>query len=191
MSRPASQARHSLLGRLQALDLAILIGVVAVVVIVSLPRLTAFARRENEADAQRLVRRMAQLFEDDALLASPPRDTRELFERLPKAARRQFEDQTVIDDGRLLLRHGYYFEFVRLPGFAGDTRGVMALRAWPERRSSAGEPAFYGFSSTAVLRHTGLDPAPGGLDGAPQVQSPQAFDLQAHGWVSVAASDTE
>ncbi len=58
MSDPVHKPRHSRLGRLQALDLAILIGVVAVVVIVSLPRLTTFARRENEADAQRLVRRM-------------------------------------------------------------------------------------------------------------------------------------
>ena len=191
MSRSASKARHSLLGRLQALDLAILIGVVAVVVIVSLPRLTSFARRENEADAQRLVRRMAQLFEDEALHTAPPRDTRELFERLSKTARRQFEDQTVIDDGRLLLRHGYYFEFVRVPSFSGDTQGVMALRAWPERPSSANAPVFFGFSSTAVLRHTGLVPAPGGLDGPPQIESPQAFDLQAHGWVSVAGSDSE
>ncbi len=191
MSNSVPKPRPALLGRLQALDLAILIGVVAVVVIVSLPRLTTFARRENEADAQRLVRRMAQLFEDDALRASPPKDTRELFERLPKTARRQFEDQTVIDEGRLLLRHGYYFEFVRLPSFAGDTQGVLAVRAWPERHSSAAAPAFYGFSSTAVLRHTALDPAPGGLDGPPQIQSPQAFDLQAHGWVPVRASEAE
>ena len=167
------------------MDLALLIGVVAVVVIVSLPRLTAFAQRENEADAQRLVRRLAQLFDEDSLSSSPPRDTRALFERLPKAARRQFEDQTILEDGRLVLRHGYYFEFVRVPSFAGDTEGWMAVRAWPERAAPKGTPAYFGFSGNVVLSHSSLSPAPFGPDAPPQIRSPLPFDLQAHGWRSV------
>lgn len=191
MLTPPLRAHPSRLGRLQTLDLAILIAVVAVVVIVSLPRLTAFARRENEADAQRLVRRMAELFDDDATAAAPPGSTLELFERMPRAARRQFEDQTVLDNGRLVLRHGYYFEFVHVPAFAGDTHGVMAVRAWPERLSKSGAPVFFAFSGSTVLRHTALDPAAGGMDAPPQIQSPQPFALQADGWVTVKVSDTD
>ncbi|HTF87920.1 MAG TPA: hypothetical protein VK843_05890 [Planctomycetota bacterium] len=190
-SRIPSAPSRSTWGRIQSLDLAILIGIVAVVVIVSLPRLSAFAQRENEADAQRMVRRLTQLFDDDALNAAPPANTKALFDRLPRAARRQFEDQTVVDDGRVLLRHGYYFEFVHVPSFAGDTQGLMAVRAWPERRSGKGVPSFYGFSSTHVLRHKDLDPAPGGLDAPPQIEEQRRGDLRAKGWELVSASDAD
>ncbi len=191
MSSKRTQPSFSKCGRVQSLDIAILIGIVAVVVIVSLPRLSAFARRENEADAQHLVRRLTQLFDDDSLAAAPPANTKSLFELLPRATRRQFEDQSSVDDGRVLLRHGYYFEYLRVPAFAGDTRGRMSVRAWPDRRSGAGSPSFFGFSSTAVLRHASLGLDPGGLDAPPQIGSPQFFDMRAHGWVLVNTSDAE
>src|SRR5262245_27569811 len=143
--------RRGRCGRLRPLDMAILVGIITVAVIVSLPRLSAFARHENEVDAGRMVRRLAQLFEDESLSSSPPRNILELFERLPRTTRRQFEDQSVVDDGRLFLRHGYYFEYLRVPAFAGDPGGVLAIRAWPERVAT-GEPSFLGFSSTAVFR---------------------------------------
>ncbi|HUR28474.1 MAG TPA: hypothetical protein VM509_09830 [Planctomycetota bacterium] len=186
-----SPPRRSPSGRIQWLDLALLIGIVAVVVIVSLPRLSAFARSENEADARRMVRRLAQLFDDDALAAAPPADIKSLFERLPRAARRQFEDQVVVDEGRILLRHGYYFEFLRVPSFTGDTRGILTLRAWPARPSEIALPSFLGFSGTHVLRHTALVPAPSGPDAGPEVGSPLLTDLRARGWELLAAPDAE
>lgn len=183
--------RRTLLGRMQSLDLALLIGIVAVVVIVSLPRLSAFARRENEADARRMVRRLAQLFDDDALAAAPPSDTQALFERLPRSARRQFEDQVIVDDGRILLRHGYYFEFLRVPSFTGDTRGILTMRAWPARPSEVALPSFLGFSGAHVLRNAALVPPPSGPDAGPTIGSPLLSDLRARGWELVAAPDAE
>jgi hypothetical protein len=165
---------------------ALLIGIVAVVVIVSLPRLSDFARRENEGDAERMVRRLARLFEDPDNISSPPKDTQALFERLPRQTRRQMDDHQPIEGGRVLLRHGYYFEFVRLPTFEGDPQGVLAVRAWPERASSADSPAFVGFSGTALLRNTALDPAPVGLDAPPPIGLPQQLSMTAKGWTLVA-----
>ena len=169
-----------------------------VVVSVSVPRLSAFARHENVADAQLMVRRLAQTFDDPALASALPADTLELFSRLPRASRRQFEDQTAVDGAReggasrsLLLRHGYYFEFLRLPTFAGDAQGVPAVRAWPERCTTPALPSFLALSGKVVLRHDALDPAPGGCDHPPQVASPLVFDLRAHGWTSLAAGDAE
>lgn len=182
-----SKSINSRVGRIQSLDLALLIGIVVVVVIVSLPRLSDFARRENEADAERLVRRLARLFDDETVSGSPPASTQALFERLPREARRQFEDQSPVEHGRVLLRHGYFFEFVRLPSFEGDTQGVLAVRAWPERDSRAKSPAFLGFSGTALLRHDGLDPPPFGLESPPQIGAPQMLALRAQGWQLVAA----
>jgi len=176
------QPIQSRLGRVKSLDLAILIGIVAVVVIVSLPRLSDFARRENEADAERMVRRLARLFDEESVLSSPPANTLALFERLPRESRRQFEDQTLVENGRVLLRHGYFFEFVRLPSFEGDTQGVLAVRAWPERASRAGTPVFLGFSGTALLRHDSLDPPPAGLQSPPPIGTPQMMALRAQGW---------
>ncbi|MBK8178891.1 MAG: hypothetical protein IPK67_08390 [Planctomycetes bacterium] len=164
------------------LDWAILVGVVAVVVIVSLPRLSAFAKHENESDARQLLRRLALPFGDDSLEAAPPRDTLDLFERLPRVARRQFEDQIVLEDGRLILRHGYYFEFLRLPGFAGDSRGVMAVRAWPERCTDAASPAYVALSNAGLLRHRRLEPPACGLERPPEFLTPHLADLQARGW---------
>jgi len=191
MPSHSTTPRRAQRGRIRSLDLALLIGIVAVVVIVSLPRLSAFARRENEADAVRMVRRMAQLFEDDSFAATTPADTKGLFERMPRAARRQFEDQAVVDGGRVLLRHGYYFEFLRVPTFAGDTQGVLAVRAWPERRSRSAMPAYIGFSSTHVMRHTSLDPAPGGLDSPPAIGAPLLADLRVRGWELVAPAGAD
>jgi hypothetical protein len=182
LHRLAHRARA---GRLRALDWAILVGIVAVVVIVSLPRLSAFAQHENETDAQQLARRLAQPFGDEALQSDPPRNVRDLFERLPRAARRQFEDQTVLEDGRLILRHGYYFEFVRVPAFADDPTGVLAVRAWPERCTGAPAPAFLAMSSTALLRHAKLDPPACGLESPPPIGTPHLLELRARGWEPV------
>jgi hypothetical protein len=180
------QPNKSLLGRIKSLDLAILIGIVAVVVIVSIPRLSEFARHENEADAARLARRMARLFDLEEVRNSPPANTLELFERLPRDARRQFEDNSSLAQGRVLLRHGYYFEFVRPPTFEGDTQGLLAVRAWPERPSRSPSACFLAFSGTVLLRHVGLDPAPAGLDAPPEIGAPQPLALKARGWQMVA-----
>ena len=172
-------------GRIKPLDLGILIGIVAVIVIVSLPRLSAFARRENEADALRLVQRLTQMFDDESLRAAPPANTQALFDRLPRASRRLFEDQSAVDGGRVLLRHGYFFEFVRVPTYEGDPEGLLAVRAWPERASGPGAPAFLAFSSAAVLRHPTLTPPPVGLDSPPPVTSFHPSELRAAGWQPV------
>ena len=178
-------------GRLKSLDWALLIGIVAVVVIVSLPRLSAFARGENETDARQLLRRFAELLGDEDVLASPPRDVHELFERLPRASRRQFQDQVVLEDGRVILRHGYCFELLRLAAFEGDPRGVFAVRAWPERCAAPDAPCYVAFARAPLLCNVALDPQPCGLDRPAEVATPHVAELAARGWNPLPASGLE
>lgn len=170
------------LGRMQWLDLSILIGVVAVVVIVSLPRLSAFARSENRADAARLARRLAQVLDDAQADMAAVHDVSGLFQRLPRQTRRQFEDQSVLDDGRLILRHGYFFEYLRVPGFEGDRSGARAIRAWPERYGGDAAPVFLALSEQSIFTHDRLEPACYGFDKPPPIESTQPADLHARGW---------
>ena len=164
---PDSARRHGL----RWSDLATMLAVICVVAITSLPRLADFARRENEADALRLCASAAQ-----ALRARTPRDPVDmgaLFAATPELTRR-FRDSRVLEDGRLVRNHGYWFELL-------DPKGGAVLRAWPARFARTGFTAFVALENGTVLAHdnerghwSGMRP-PEPLDG-------NAGELATLGW---------
>jgi hypothetical protein len=116
---------------MRALDALTLCAIAAVVLLVSLPRLREFALRENESDAQSLVKRLG-----DSLNAqpAPAADVRALLESTASLSR-QLDDAELSPDGRTLRRHGYLFELAR-------EGGEPAVRAWPWKHGQTGVAAF-------------------------------------------------
>lgn len=136
-------------------------AVIAVLVLVSLPRLQAFALEENEADAAALTRVLGRALEELAGSAGAEPSLADLAGAAGLDAPR--DDVEWIDGGRILRRHGYLFE---LSGAAGGA----ALRAWPWAYGETGRAAFAFRPAEGVLRHgnregawTGPGRAPAGL----------------------------
>ncbi len=127
-------------------------AVVGVLVLVSLPRLQAFALHENEADAAELTHLLGR---ELAALRQAPRD----LAAVSAAAGIQGlgDDLEWLHGGRLLRRHGYLFELA--PASAG-----AAVRAWPESYGATGRSAFLFRADEGLLRHgngAGLWSGPG------------------------------
>lgn len=160
-SRPGFRSGHRPGPRsgLTLLNAVTLGAVVAVVVLISLPRLHAFAVQENEADAAGLVRRLGQELAAGALLeqehgatsgapevSGPPTPLAHLVSRAGLDARR--DDLEWLQDGRVLRRHGYLFELVER-----GPDGVPWLRAWPWSHGETGRAVFVSTAPGAVLGH--------------------------------------
>jgi hypothetical protein len=142
-------------------------AVVAVLILVSLPRLHAFALEENETDAASLTRQLIQAL---AGVESEQPTLLELVGALGMEART--DDLEWIADGRILRRHGYLFE---LSG--GASRASLSLRAWPWTYGETGRAAFQGTANGAVRRH----PNPGGDWSGPEFPP----RLAAGGWLDL------
>ena len=124
-----------------------LAAVLAVLVLVSLPRLQAFALEENETDAAALTRvlgrALAQL-QQPAGAAAPAPTLAEVARAAGLDGHR--DDVEWVDAGRVLRRHGYLFELCPRPGGA-------VLRAWPWAHGDTGRAAFVFRPAEGVLRH--------------------------------------
>lgn len=120
------------------------LGVGALVVLVSLSLFRDLAERENERDAVQ-----ALLVIGRELRAAPPEPGVTLREWLVERPQlhRQLNDRRWLDDGDRLLRHGYLFEWTR--GEAGS----MVLGAWPWDRHKTGRAAFLFETSNGVWKH--------------------------------------
>lgn len=149
---------------MRLVDVATLAAIGLVVLLVSLPRLEAFALRENEEDALALVARLGPLA-DAARRAS----VRELVEG-DRPLRQQLDDAEFLDDGRLLRRHGYLFE--ALAPDRARSAGA-SVRAWPWRYRKTGFAAF-AWTGRAVLADANADGAWSGPD-APPVVDPREW----------------
>jgi hypothetical protein len=111
-----------------------LLGLIAlVVVLVSMPRLRRFALRENETDAIRALRVLA----DDALADPDALRSGDLGSLLAASSshRVRLEDVEVLDGGRL-RRHGYVFSATEV------APGRTVLLAWPWDHGRTGLAAF-------------------------------------------------
>ena len=118
---------------LSPVDLAVLALIGIVVVLVSLPRLRRFALHENQTDAIRTLRSLAE----EALAheeLSVPGGLARLLDAAP-ARRKRLEDLEVLPDGRLRL-HGYVFDWAE-----GD-EGASAIVAWPWEHGRTGVAVF-------------------------------------------------
>src|SRR5262245_6000217 len=145
---PAGQAVQG--PRLRAVSLGgalSLAAVVAVLVLVSLPRLQAFALAENETDAAALTRELGRALAEVEPPAGPTAAAPALAElALAAGLDGARDDVEWIDAGRVLRRHGYLFDLCACPG------GPL-LRAWPWAYGDTGHAAFVFRPAEGVLRH--------------------------------------
>ncbi|MCZ6597903.1 MAG: hypothetical protein O7B99_09715 [Planctomycetota bacterium] len=113
---------------------------------VSLPRLQAFARGENEDDAVRLMRRLGR-----GLAALTAGETMTNIEALVQSAaiQRGLDDFEWLEDGAVLRRHGYLFD-------VASDGGRVVLRAWPWSHGRTGRAAFVA-RGDELLRHENRD----------------------------------
>lgn len=176
---------------MQWIDIATLVAVVAVVVVISLPRLADFARRENQEDAVRLARRLMAERERQAAGAAAPTRVQELVAGLPPSAQRQLDDLAFLRDGELLRRHGYLFELFAAGDESGAQGGggVWAVRAWPWRAGETGAKAYLALSSKLVFEHTHPPAEWSGPDHAPDTGPPMPEALHTAGWRPIARGD--
>lgn len=142
---------------LSALGLVTLVSVVAVLVLVSLPRLRGFALHENEQDAVQITRLLAQGLDGLQDYAPSPR-----IEVLADEVglRATLVDADFLAEGHVLRRHGYLFEVVdagselALPGavHAAERRARLLVRAWPWDEGRTGRRSFIGVPGGVVYQ---------------------------------------
>ena len=118
---------------LPLLDKLTILAIFVVVGLVTLPRLRAFALRENERDAMRMLRVLASQPAPTAG-SNGSHDLAALVAQDSSLARR-LEDLELLGDGRL-RRHGYLFDLTML------RPGEPMLRAWPIVHGQTGRGAF-------------------------------------------------
>ncbi|MBK7877554.1 MAG: hypothetical protein IPJ77_17795 [Planctomycetes bacterium] len=155
---------------LGVVDYLTLAAIGLVVVLVSLPRLRAFALRENERDAVHMLRLLA----GDALRHGEVLRAGGLGALLASndAHRVRLEDLELVEGGRL-RRHGYLFDAREA------APGRWVLRAWPWDHGHTGVGAFQIAPGGALHGHRNAD---GRLSG-PGAPPPALLDPAAAGWV--------
>lgn len=159
---------------LSAVDYLSLCAIGIVVVLVSLPRLRAFALRENERDALRMLRVLgADAAAHGAVLRAGGLGA---LLAANDGHRVRLEDLELVEQGRL-RRHGYLFDAAELEP------GRWVLRAWPWEHGRTGVGAFQLVPGAEV--HGFANPA-GGFSG-PNRPPPALADPRTAGWVNVPA----
>jgi hypothetical protein len=136
------------------------IGAIAlVVVLVSIPRLRAFAVRANELDAVHMLRSLSA-HPAPAGRASAEWDLAAIVGS-DAALKRRLEDLECLDDGRL-RRHGYLFDMTLL------RPGEPMLRAWPWQQGQTGCSAFVWTPQRGLLGVSNTDGRFSGPDHPPE-----------------------
>jgi hypothetical protein len=134
LARPSvAEVERSRARRLPWADYLAIVSIVGVVILVSIPRLRAFAVRENELDAVHMLRALAM---QPAPIGGEQagNDLARLVARDP-ALQRRLEDVECLDNGRL-RRHGYLFDMTMM------RPGEPMLRAWPWNHGQTGRGAY-------------------------------------------------
>lgn len=159
---------------LTAVDYLSLCAIGIVVVLVSLPRLRAFALRENERDALRMLRVLgADASTHGAVLRAGGLGA---LLAVNDGHRVRLEDLELVDHGRL-RRHGYLFDAAEL------APGRWVLRAWPWEHGRTGVGAFQLVPGSEVQGYAN----PGGGFSGPNRPPPALADPRAAGWVAMPA----
>ncbi|TAJ16551.1 MAG: hypothetical protein EPO68_10925 [Planctomycetota bacterium] len=167
MLRPLRTRAPARTARVGASRFAVVaISLVALIVaMVSLPRLRELGLRENAVDAERVLRRIAEVLQS----GTPPtlRDAVASDRILSRA----LVDGEWLDDGRLRC-HGYLFELRASPAPA-------CARAWPWQEGATGGACFATWSGDpAIYRHANAAGLASGLQRTP----PERGDA---GWVAL------
>jgi len=160
--RARTGVRRTLLG-LSLSGALSLAAIVAVLVVISVPRLQDLARQENEADARITAQLLARAM--DSFPAADEPSMRDLVRRLELSG--SLGDAELLQRGRLLRRHGYLFEVTHLaptlslpavpvyllPWQTSALKSVPAIRAWPWVHGTSGEMAFLATAAGGCLLH--------------------------------------
>lgn len=122
---------------LSLLGACTIVSIVAVLVLVSLPRLRSFATTANEEDAVATSLRLA------SSLAERPVEPAELplVEEIARDHLRLLTNAEFLEEGAQMRRHGYLFRLQRVPRpartglgrvvHANDPAPLLAIVAWP------------------------------------------------------------
>ncbi len=139
-----------------------LVAVIAVLFVISLPRLRSFARSENERDALDTAALLAR-----ELAREPPPGTLPRVEDVAGPLLRRLPDSEFLDEGRALRRHGYVFTLRRVeppPPADGVVLAAeslpsppLAIHAWPWRHGHTGAAAFVALPDGRVYLHANPD----------------------------------
>lgn len=133
---------------LSTLGTGTIFAIVAVLVLVSLPRLRSFAATANEEDARSTSLRLAAALAERVLVPGelPP------VEEVARDHLRELTNAEFLDDGRQMRRHGYLFSLRRVPRpestglgrvvYASDQEPLLAIVAWPWDVGRTGQAAW-------------------------------------------------
>ena len=125
-----------------------IVAIVAVLVLVSLPRLRGFATTANEEDAVATSLRLASALRERVVLPDelPP------LEELARDHLRVLTNAEFAHDGQEMRRHGYLFSLCRVPRpvrtglgrvvYANDPEPLLAIVAWPWEAGRTGRSAW-------------------------------------------------
>jgi hypothetical protein len=159
--------------RLPLADYLTILAIVAVVVVVTIPRLRGFAVRENETDAIRMLRALAM----QPARAGHGVESNDLAHVVAgdSALRHRLEDIECLEDGTL-RRHGYLFDMTML------RPGEPMLRAWPWNHGQTGNDAFVWTPQRGLLWHANADGRFSGPGYAPGAADIDTRSLATSGW---------
>ena len=139
-----------------------LVAVVAVLFVISLPRLRSFARSENERDAFHTATLIAQELE-----TGPEAPELPLLEEVIADLLRRLPDSELLEAGHVLRRHGYVFQLRRLApppppegvvlAAEASTEPLLAVHAWPWRHGHTGFLTFVALADGRIFRHPNPD----------------------------------
>lgn len=182
MSQALPLTRHAtwprLPGGLSISGALSLLAVIAVLIVVSVPRLRDLAQAENEADALGTTQLLATGLRTLEVQAKRQPALRELLRRPELAG--VLGDAEILAHGRLLRRRGYLFEITRLrptlslpsaslsllSGQTGFLKEQLAVRAWPWAHGATGESSFLVTSAGKILSHPNSGPHWQGVESA-------------------------
>lgn len=138
-----------------------LLAVVAVLIVVSLPRLRGLAVQENEGDARATAQLLAGALGEPPSQGGPVPKIADLLRR-PELL--SLSDAELFADGRVLRRHGYLFEVAHFsppaarPGALEALPGCPAIRAWPWAHGRTGIAAYVVAADGTSLEHENQPP---------------------------------
>jgi hypothetical protein len=180
-ARPASTgsartADRTAARRLPFADYLTILAIVAVVVVVTIPRLRGFAVRENETDAIHMLRALAM----QPARSGHDQDVNDLAHAVARdpAMLHRLEDVECLEDGSL-RRHGYLFDMTML------RQGEPMLRAWPWNHGQTGNDAFVWTPQRGLLWHANADGRFSGPGYAPGAADIDTRSLAASGWARI------
>lgn len=147
---PRAKRLEQALEWLPSADRLTIAALLLVVAVVSIPLLRTHALRLNELDALQSMAVLAKPLHEESADRPSPATIGQLLERQPDLLRR-LSDAEVLDEGRLLRRHGYLFDLA--PPLAGGAPQPPTLRAWPWSHGQTGLGAFLLVRPGELLGH--------------------------------------